>query len=118
MDLILEELRENNIDIDMRTLTYYINYCLERYECMFREIAAKSPSLEILFYRINVNNFGRAMTYLALVYKLQDTNSQEVTRRAVRLVVTPLKNIDFTVFKIEESFFRGIIRYIGRVFKR
>ncbi len=54
MDLILEELRENNIDIDMRTLTYYINYCLERYECMFREIAAKSPSLEILFYRINV----------------------------------------------------------------
>ncbi len=52
------------------------------------------------------------------MYKLQDTNSEEVTRRAVCLVVTPLKNIDFTVFKIEESFFRGIIRYIGRVFKR
>ncbi len=25
--------------------------------------------------------------------------------RAIHLVVTPLKNIDFTAFKIEESFF-------------
>ncbi len=55
---------------------------------MFREIAARSPSLDTLFYKIDVNNFGRAMTYLALVYKLQDTNSEEVTRCAVRLVVT------------------------------
>ncbi len=99
-------------------LTYYINCCLEHYEFRFQEIAARSPLLETFFYKIGVNNFGCAMTYLALVYKLQDTNSNEVMHRAIHLVVTPLKNIDFTAFKIEESFFRGIICYIGDIFKR
>jgi hypothetical protein len=65
---------------------------------MFQEIAARSPTLETLFYKIDVSNFGCAMTYLALVYKLQDTNSEEVTCYAARLVVAPLKNIDYIVY--------------------
>ena len=35
----------NNSDIDMRTLTYYINCCLEHYKFMFQEITARSPPL-------------------------------------------------------------------------
>ena len=50
MDLILEELRENYIDIDMRMLMYYINCGFEHYEFMFQEIAARSPPLETFFH--------------------------------------------------------------------
>lgn len=41
---------------------------------------------------MNVNNFGQAMAYLALVYLMKA--SEGVTREAVRLVATHLKNFD------------------------
>ncbi len=49
------------------------------------------------FTEINVINFGRAIAYLSIVHLLKE--SEEVTRDAVRLVATPLKNIDFTAFR-------------------
>ena len=68
-----------------------------------------------VFTEINVINFGRAMAYLSIVYLLGE--SEEMTRETVRLVAMPLKNIDFTAFKIEESFFHRLKSYIGHVFK-
>ena len=43
-----------------------------------------------VFTEINVIDFGRAMAYLSIVYLLKE--SEEVTRDAVRLVATPMKN--------------------------
>jgi hypothetical protein len=66
-----------------------------------------------VFTEIHVINFGRAMAYLSIVYLLKE--SEDVTPEAVRLVATPLKDIDFTAFKIEESFFhrlRSCIKHI------
>jgi hypothetical protein len=59
---------------------------------------------------MNVNNFGRAMTYLTMVYMLKE--SEDVMREAVRLAVEPLKNIDLTVFQVRESFFQRLFGYI------
>ena len=105
MDWILDELRKNNIDIDMKTLSHHINYLIERHYREYGHMVAyvNRDNISQVFTETNVINFGRAMAYLSIVYLLKE--SEEVTREAVRLVATPLKNIDFTTFKIEESFF-------------
>ena len=42
--------------------------------------------------------------------------SEDVTRRAVRLVLAPLKNIDFSKFKVKkQSFLHEIISYAKRI---
>ena len=46
--------------------------------------------MHVVFNTINVTNFGRDMAYLTLVYLMHD--SEDATRRAVRLVTTPLKS--------------------------
>ena len=102
MDVIFDELQRNNVDIDMRTLSYHITYCLEHHESTFRTMYASPLDLTMIFHEINVNNFGRAISYLAFVYMLRE--SEEITRGAVKLAATALKSFDFTEFKIEESF--------------
>jgi hypothetical protein len=64
-----------------------------------------------LINTINVINFGRAMAYLTLVYLMH--NSEDTTRRAVRLVAAPLRSFDFSAYRIEEeNIFRRIISWI------
>ena len=112
MDWILDELRKNNIEIDMKTLSHHINYLIKHHDQEYRH---NCDNISKVFTEINVINFGRAMAYLSIVYLLGE--SEEMTRETVRLVATPLKNIDFTAFKIEESFFHRLKSYIGHVFK-
>ena len=38
MEVILNELQKNGVDIDMRTLSYYVNFLLERHEAMYNQI--------------------------------------------------------------------------------
>ena len=52
---------------------------------------------------MNANKFSRAMAYLTLVYVMK--GSENVTCEAVRLVATVLKDMDLTVFNLEQSFF-------------
>ena len=100
MDVILDELRRNEVDIDMRTLSYHINDCLERYEFAFRALPIPTESFDIaiLFHNIEVINFGRAMVFLSFVYFLKE--SDEVTRSAVQLIVPLLKVLDLREYKI------------------
>ena len=35
MEVILDELRKSDVDIDMTTLSYHIHHCLEQYKIMF-----------------------------------------------------------------------------------
>jgi hypothetical protein len=66
--------------------------------------------MHIVFDAINVTNFGRAIAYLTLVYLMH--NSEDTTRRAVRLVTAPLRSFDLSAFRIEESFFRRVVSRI------
>ena len=101
----------------MKILSHHINYLIERHDQEYGHMVAfvNRDNISQVFTEINVINFGRAMAYLSIVYLLKE--SEEVTRDAVRLVATPMKNIDFTAFKIEESFFHRLKSYIGHVFK-
>ncbi len=111
MDWILDELRKNNIDIDMKTLSHHINYLIKRHDWEYGHMVAfvNRDNISQVFTEINVINFGRAMAYLSIVYLLKE--SEEVTCAAVHLVAMPMKNIDFTAFKIEESFFHRKVLY-------
>jgi hypothetical protein len=101
----------------MKTLSHHINYLIEHHDQEYGHMVAyvNRDNISKVFTEINVINFGRAMAYLSIVYLLGE--SEEMTRETVRLVATPLKNIDFTAFKIEESFFHRLKSYIGHVFK-
>ena len=116
MEVILDELRKNNIDMDMNTLSFYIKSNLEQHKPMFNNMAmtiTPTPcNLAAIFYEVNVTNFGRGMTYLTMVYMLKDRCPQEVIRDAVRLVAAAFNNLDFSEFKIKES---AIVRVFSAV---
>ena len=116
MEVILDELRKNNVDIDMTTLSYHIHQCLEQYKTMYEQMAIRVGPVGLpgIFNDMNVNNFGRAMAYLTLVYVLDIP--ENAMREAVRLVATVLKDMDLSVYKVEESFLQRMFSWIRRVF--
>ena len=92
---------KNNVDIDKKTLLHHINYVLGVHEELFNEmVACLSPDdLLDVFCKMNVNNFGRAVAYLTLVYLMnipEDAKREDVKR--------------------EESLYRRMLSGIRRVF--
>ena len=65
----MDELRKNNVNIDIMILSQHINYVLGVLEDMYNEMANRLNSDELLnvFNEMNVNSFGRVVAYLALV---------------------------------------------------
>ena len=116
MEVVLDELRKNNVDIDMTTVSHHMHQCLEQYKTMYEEMATPVEAVDFpdIFKDMNVNNFGRAMAYLTLVYVLK--GSENVTREAVQLVATVLKDMDLTAFNVEQSFFQRTLSGIGHVY--
>ena len=116
MDVVLDELRKNNVDINMTTVSYHMHQCLEQYKTMYEEMATRVEAVDLpdIFNDMNVNNFGRAMAYLTLVYVLK--GSENVTCEAVRLVATVLKDMDLTAFNVEQSFFQRTLSGIRHMF--
>ena len=68
----MDELRKNNVNIDITILSQHINYVLAVYEDMYNEVANRLNSDELLnvFNEMNVNSFGHVVAYLALVYQM------------------------------------------------
>ena len=91
-------------------LSQRINYVLHRHEKLYGEMAEGLSSEKLLgvFAEINVNNFGRAMAYLTLVYLMN--TPEDVKREAVRLVAPVLRNVGVT--RVEEGFFRRMFSWI------
>ena len=84
----MDELRKNNVDMDMAILLHQINYILDRHGNYGEMVERLGPEeLLSVFAEMNVNSFGRAMAYLTLVY-LMDI-PEDVKREAVRLVAGP-----------------------------
>ena len=113
MEVILDELQAQGVEIDMRTLSHHVNDLLEGRETMYNQmvVSVNPNEIHVVFNTTNVINFGRAMAYLTLVYLMH--NSEDTTRRAVRLVAAPLKSFDLSAYRIEEeSFFCRVISRI------
>ena len=104
MEVIADELRKNNVDIDMAILLQQINYVLDRHEKLYGEMAGRLGPEELLsvFAEMNVNSFGRAMAYLRLIYLMNIP--EDVKREAVCLVAPVLRDVDVT--RVEGSFFQ------------
>ena len=98
MEVILDELQKYTVDMNMKTLSYYINDLLQQHETLYKQFTErlKFDEVSVVFAETRVNNFGRAMAFLTLVYLMKAP--EDVTREAVRLVATPLKNFDLIYY--------------------
>ena len=114
MEVIADELRKNNVDIDMAILSQQVNYVLDCHEKLYGEMVGRLGPEELLgvFTEMYVNSFGRAMAYLTLVYLMNIP--EDAKREAVRLVAAILRDVNVT--RVEESFFQRMLSGIRRVF--
>ena len=100
MDMILDELRSNNIEIDKETLSFLIDACLREHEEIYGAVINQldkdnlTTSLYDIYKEMNPNNFGRMMIYLTIVYKINDIMDKEAIREAIRKTVEDFKRID------------------------
>ena len=110
MEVIVDELRKNNVNIDITILSQHINYVLDVHEDLYNEMANRLNSDELLnvFNEMNVSSFGRVVAYLSLVYRM-NISEEDVIREAVRLVAPILRD----TARVEGSFIRRICSGVG-----
>ena len=106
MEIIVNELQRNSVNIDKRTSSHHINEILDRHGELYGEIAARLNPEDVsnVFTEMNVNNFGRAMAYLTLIYLLDIP--EDARRKAVCLVTTIMKDMKIT--RMEGGFFQRL----------
>ena len=114
MEVIVDELKKNGVNVDVETLSEHIQYILGNYRDCFNESVERLTREELLldvFHEMNVNNFGRAMAYLTLVYRMSHISKEDTVRQAVRLAAPVIRNIG----RIEGWFIRGLCWGVQRV---
>ena len=107
MEVIQDELQKSDIRIDIETITEHIQYILGNYRDCFNESVERLTREQLLldvFHEMNVNNFGRAMSYLTLVYRMSHICKEETIRQAVRLAAPVIRN----TARIEGGFIREL----------
>ena len=107
MEVIVDELRKNNVNIDVETLTEHIQYILNNYRDCYNESVERLTREELLldvFHEMNVNSLGRTMAYLTLVYRLSHIIKEDTVRQAVRLAAPLIRNVG----RVEGSFIREL----------
>ena len=107
MEVIVDELRKNNVNIDVETLTEHIQYILNNYRDRFNESVERLTREELLldvFHEMNVNSLGRTMAYLTLVYRMSHIIKEDTVRQAVRLAAPLIRNVG----RVEGSFIREL----------
>ena len=94
MDVIADELRKNNVYIDITILSQHIHYILDNYRDTYNEAVSRLNADELfnIYKRMNVNTVGRVMAYLTLVYRM-NISEEDTAREAVRIVIPALRNI-------------------------
>ena len=94
MEVIADELRKNDVRIDITILSSHIHYILDIQQDMYDEVINRINSTQLLniFNEMNINSVGRVTAYLALVYRM-NISDEDTVREAVRLVVPVLRNI-------------------------
>ena len=107
MEVIADELRKNNVNIDVETLSEHIQYILNNYRDCYNDPIARLTREELLLdvvHGMNVNTLGRAMAYLTLVYRLSHVIKEDTVRQAVRLAVPVIRNAG----RVEGGFIREL----------
>ena len=107
MEVIVDELKKNDIRIDIETLTEHIEYILNNYRDCFNDAVGRLTREELLldvFHETNVNNLGLAMSYLTLVYRMSHIIKEDTVRQAVRLAAPVISNTG----RIEGGFIRNL----------
>ena len=110
MDMIWDELRSNNIEIDRETLSFHIDACLREHEDIYGafinqldkdNLPTNLPnSLCDIYEEMCSNNFGRLISYLTLVYQVADSCEEEIIREVVQRTVEDFKYIDLEKYKV------------------
>ena len=118
MEIILDELKNNGIDLNMRTLSHHMIYLIGQHGEWYQEVVARLNPDEIfqVFDMMEIGNFGCAMTFLTLVYVRK--GSEDQIRSSVCLVALVLKKLDLAPFRIERSEERSFIRRICEYFRQ
>ena len=107
MEVIQDELKKNNVRIDIETLTEHMGYILENYRDCYSQAVERLTREELLldvFHEMNVNSLGRAMAYLTLVYRTSHMIKEDTVRQAVRLVAPVIRNTG----RVEGGFIREL----------
>ena len=116
MDVIVDELRKNNVNVDRTILSQHIHNILDKYQDMYDEMVGRISANELLsvYNGVNVDTVGRVMAYLALVYRM-NISREDTVREATRMVIPALRNIA----KAEGiSVTRNIPRDVGSFIRR
>ena len=107
MEVIQDELKKNNVRIDIETLTEHIEYILTNYKDSYNYALDRLTREELLldvFHEMNVNSLGRAMSYLTLIYRMSHMIKEDTVRQAVRLAAPVIRNVG----RVEGSFIREL----------
>ena len=107
MEVIVDELKKNDVNVDIETLSEHIQYILNNYRDCFNESVERLTREELLldvFHETNVNNLGRAISYLTLVYRMSHIIKEDTVRQAVRLAAPVIRNTG----RIEGGFIREL----------
>ena len=107
MEVIQDELKKNNVRIDLETLTEHMGYILNNYRDCYSQAVERLTREELLmdvFHEMNVNSLGRAMAYLTLVYRTSHMIKEDTVRQAVRLAAPVIRNTG----RVEGGFIREL----------
>ena len=107
MEVIQDELKKNNVRIDIETLTKHIEYILKNYKDSYNHALDRLTREELLldvFHEMNVNSLGRATAYLTLVYRMSHVIKEDTVRQAVRLAAPVIRNTG----RVEGGFIREL----------
>ena len=107
MEVIVDELRKNNVNIDVETLSEHVQYILNNYRDCYNDSVERLTREELLlnvFHEMNVNSLGRTMAYLTLVYRMSHIIKEDTVRQAVRLAAPLIRNVG----RVEGGFIREL----------
>ena len=93
MEYIVNELERNGVDINKEVFKEQMNIIKKEFEPMYREILnrIKPEDLINIFYATNINSYGRALSYLVLLYYERECGV-DITEH-LRLVALAMKVI-------------------------
>ena len=107
MEIICDELRRNNVEIDKETLSFHIHACLrehgEIYQSAVQHLDTKCMRRTFLYdiyEEMNPSHFGRLIGYLTLVYKIANSFEEDIVGEAVQRTVEDFKHIDLEKYKV------------------
>ena len=98
MEVIEDELKKNGVPFDREMLSEHIHYILNHYRDAYNDsvnllrLSSKEENVLNVFHDMDVNTPGRAVAYLALVYRMKHLLKEETVRKAARLTAPVLKN--------------------------